>query len=246
WPVLLKCSDPYPDPVPPPYRTLHPEESSAVSSDGTLPETARALGDASPASCVTRGEGRPALSPCPRDHTTAIEHLIRPSGPLTEFELRGWRTCIGVGGFPGYFYHTAMHIVADMDLRSVATLDSLSEMLDGTETIYQPPSGWELWLCTTPGHASTETVKPIQAWINHRMKWVSFTYPDDGLPGVSHGVLSEQHREKLSLPPPTRTSLEVATFRTRGGDSILVVHGVSPITRICYTSSHLNGGERIV
>ena len=146
----------------------------------------------------------------------------------------GWRH-ITLPDNSVYFYHLALRVTTDIDLRIPSKLDAVTSYLqeNSIDESFLPPEGWESWLVDS-NIGKKHSPKPICSWVNHAEKILTFASPS--LPQsreVSTTKTLDDDRTSTSCSAYATGCL--IQHRSRPRISLLGFHGISP--RSCISSA---------
>jgi len=145
----------------------------------------------------------------------------------------GWRH-ITLPDNSVYFYHPALRVTTDIDLRTPSKLDAVTSYLqeNSIDESFLPPEGWESWLVDSKV-GKKHNFKPISSWVNHAEKILTFASPS--LPESREATAKTLDDDRTLTPCFAYTTERSIQHRSRPRIPLLGFHGVSP--RSCIPSA---------
>ena len=89
------------------------------------------------------------------------------------FKSSGW-TAHAFPNIPPYYYNARMRVTTDVDLRSKAKLESITQYLNSKDSHgpVLPPPGWEMFLRDSGKHQYE--FSPVKGFVNHNERILTF------------------------------------------------------------------------
>jgi len=145
----------------------------------------------------------------------------------------GWRH-ITLPDNSVYFYHQALRVTTDIDLRTPSKLDAVTSYLqeNSIDESFLPPEGWESWLVDS-NVGKKHNPKPISSWVNHAEKILTFASPS--LPPSREVTVKTLDDDRTLTSCFSYTTERSTQHRPRPRIPLLGFHGVSP--RSCISSA---------